>query len=148
MKKFQFRYESILKLRIDKEDEVKNTLAQKIKELKLMEDELERLRQEEHAFLEQVDQRLAEGCTLEELRRYEQNKTWMKSESENLLFYISSKEKEIIQTRKELVEATKQKKIMEKLKEQEMESYQKDEQAAEDKLTDQIVTYRGTSKQG
>lgn len=144
MKKFQFRYESILKMRIDKEEDIKNTLAKLIKELKVMKEELNRVRDEEQRFLSQVDKRLEEGCTLDELRRYEQNKAWMKSEIENLLFYISAKEKEILAARKELVEATKQKKIMEKLKEQEMEDYQKELQAAEDKLTDQIVTYRGT----
>jgi len=145
MKKFSFRYERILKMRIDKEDDVKNQLAKEIKELKLMEDELNRIIHEEVDFLDQVNKRLAEGCSLEELRRYENSKTWMKSEKENLLFYITTKEKEIINTRKELLEATKQKKIMEKLKENALELYQKDVQAAEDKLTDQIVTYQSSS---
>lgn len=147
MKKFIFRYESVLKMRVEKEDDVKNKLAKQIKELKLMEDELERIKGEERMFLEQVSHQLEVGCTLEELRRYEQSKGWLKSEIENTLFYISAKEKEIIETRKELVEATKQKKIMEKLKEQALENYQKEVQVAEDKLTDQIVTYRGTSNQ-
>jgi len=145
MKKFSFRYERILKMRIDKEDDVKNQLAKEIKELKLMEDELNRIIHEEVDFLDQVNKRLSEGCSLEELRRYENSKTWMKSEKENLLFYITTKEKEIINTRKELLEATKQKKIMEKLKENALELYQKDVQAAEDKLTDQIVTYQSSS---
>ncbi len=58
-------------MRIDKEDDVKNQLAKEIKELKLMEDELDRIIHEESDFLDQVNKRLAEGCSLEELRRYE-----------------------------------------------------------------------------
>lgn len=147
MKRFVFKYESILKMRSEKEDDIKNALAKRITELKMLENELERIKNEERAFYLEVGHRLEEGCRLEELRRYEHNKNWLKSEIENVLFHISNKEKEILKIRKELVEATKQKKIMEKLKEQDYEEYKKEEQIAEDKLTDQIVTYNSRTEQ-
>lgn len=145
MEKFIFRYASILKMREDEEDSAQNQLAKSITELTLLEKELKRIKEEEKEFNSKVEKRLENGCSLYELRGFENNKIWLKAEIENTISYIVDKEKEVLAKRHELIEATKQKKIMEKLKENDYEDYQKGIKVAEERMTDQIVTYQSTT---
>lgn len=148
MKGFRFRYERILKQREDEEEEVKTKLGKANHSLqKLLAEKAAILSQQSH-FYESVQERLSGGVRTSDLQLFEQSKHHFKSKLESLESQIVDVQLKIIQIKKELTEAVKQRKIMEKLKEKEFESYIEAVNAAENKVIEEIVNYKSSQKSG
>lgn len=148
MKKFQFKYEKILQLRYDKEDEIKNKLANLNKKIIDEEKKLEGLLQSQDEFLKSVSEEMAKGTTIGALKHIEHSKTYLRNSLEKSKKTLKLLFEERIKIQRDLIEANKERKVMEKLKEKEIENYKTMEQVEESKLVDQIVTYQSTKKRG
>lgn len=144
MSGFVFRYEQVLKLRTDQETSIKNELAKALKQLFDLEEALRLAIEEKKAFYRHVDTRMHEGVEASELQNLEQSKIYLKNAIQKKQYAINRKNKEILEIRAKLLEATKEKKKLEKLKEKELEAFKKEEQIADDKLNDQIVTFNSS----
>lgn len=147
METFVFRYERILKLRMEEEDQCRNQLALRIKEehelnacLKNLDDRLGFFKRTTAAEIEQ-------GCTVQVLRTAEAERKWLLEAIDNQQFLIDLKREEIKAARLKLGEASKKRKIMEKLKENEYIQFQKEAELVEELATDQIVTFGSAQKQ-
>lgn len=148
MKAFRFRYERILKQREDEEEEVKTKLGKaNHRHQSLLAQKAGVLAQQAN-FLQSVQSRLAGGVRSSELQMYEQSKHHFKDKLEALESQIVTMQLQIIQIKKELTEAVKQRKIMEKLKEKEYEAYIDAVNAAENKVIEEIVNYKSSQKSG
>lgn len=146
MDHFVFRYEKILQLRQDEEDQFKNQLALRLKEFHELQENLESLKQRLSGFVEEMELQAEEGCTIQYMRHAASEKNWMIESIENTEFLLELKEKEVEAARHELAEASKKRKIMEKLKENAYAEYTKETERSEELLTDQITTYSSTVK--
>lgn len=147
MNTFIFRYEQILKLRTDEEEQCRNVLALKLRDLHTLKAYHEQLNMRLAAFNQTTAVQVAQGCTVQVLRMAEAERKWLLEAIENQEFMIQLKEKEVRAARLKLGEASKKRKIMEKLKENEYIQFQKEAELAEELATDQIVTFNSTRKQ-
>ena len=148
MKGFKFRYERILTQREDEEEEVKTKLGKANHLLQsLLAEKASVLSQQSH-FFDSIQERLSGGVRTSDLRMFEQSKHHFKSKLESLESQIVDVQLKIIQIKKELTEAVKQRKIMEKLKEKEFEAYNEALNAAENKVIEEIVNYKSSQKSG
>lgn len=143
---FIFRYERILKLRQEEEEQCKNALALRLKEEMEHQKRLDALHGRLERYNAETAAEIAAGCTVQRLREAEAERKWLLEAIENQDFLLSLKKGEVREARISLGEASKKKKIMEKLKENEYMEFQKEAELAEELMTDQIVTFGSSQK--
>lgn len=135
---FNFRFEKILELKRKREDSLKSELASlNLKKVELLE-EKERLSWELTSLKLELIERQGKGLVGEELKLYLQF-------IDSLSFLINKTDKEIAELeerikakREELIEASKERKKFEKLKEKAFESYLEEELNKERAFLDEI----------
>lgn len=147
METFIFRYEKILKLRLDEEEQCRNALAMKLRDLQELIVQLEQFNTRMAHYNATTAVQVAEGCTVQVLRNAEAERKWLLDAIENQELLIELKQKEVMAARIKLGETSKKRKIMEKLKENEYIQFQKEAELVEELATDQIVTFSSAKKQ-
>lgn len=148
MKGFRFRYQKILEKREDEEEEVKTRLGKANHKLQTLLAEKAQVLGRQSEFFGLIQSQLSGGIRTSDLQRFEQFKLHFKDKLESLESEIVDTQLKIMQIKKELTEAVKQRKIMEKLKEKEFETYVEALNAAESKVIEEIVNYRSSQKSG
>lgn len=148
MKKFMFRYERILQVRIDKENEVRNNLGKINKLILEKEENLKSVKQQYSDFLNRLNQDFEKGVFAGDMQSVSANKQYLINRIDQFKRELKVLMDERHQIQQELIEANKQRKIMEKLKEKEIEKYKALEALEEAKLVDQIVTYQSKRTKG
>jgi len=148
MKKFKFRFQKILQLRVDKENEIRNNLGKINKIILEKENEFEMTKKKYGEFLDSLNDSVQEGIYARDMQAVANNKQYLIQKMESLKHELSVLVEQRIVIQKELIEANKQRKIMEKLKEKEIEQYQAIEALEESKSVDQIVTYQSMKTRG
>ncbi len=147
METFIFRYEKILGLRLEEEEQCRNQLALRIKEEFELTDQLKVLKEKLETFNRTTALEVERGCTVQVLRNAEAQRKWLVEAIDNQQFLIELKRDEVKAARIKLGEASKKRKIMEKLKENAYIQFQKETELAEELATDQIVTFGSAQKQ-
>lgn len=144
MKNFKFKYSSILNVIENKEDSCKNKLGQAYNILHQERDRLDNLVLKDRQYSEIIKDRASEGCKLMFLRNIED----YRKELNNRIFIqrdvIQKKEEEVSLIKKELLEITKEKKIMEKLKEKKLDEFNMTLKKIEESTVDQLVSYKNS----
>ena len=148
MKKFAFRFERILQVRIDKENEIRNTLGKVNKLILEKEEEFKKVHLQYEDFLKQLNNSMKQGVRAGDMQAVAINKTYLIDKMNHIKRELSVLVEERMRIQKDLIEANKQRKIMEKLKEKEIEKYKALEAMEEAKTIDQIVTYQSTKTKG
>jgi flagellar FliJ protein len=148
MKKFSFRYESVLKMRMDKEDQVKNELAKYISLRQTKLEALDALNENALSYNHHIEKLLNEGTASSEMSQFNQGKTYYKKKREKLLDEIVKLDEQIILTQSKLVEAMKERKIMDKLKEQALNEFIEAINEADAKLIEEVVNFSNNKKNG
>lgn len=145
---FRFRYERVLKLREDEEQDKKHALAAAQRRRDAAQGALEQLRSDKSDFDQTRSQRIAEGLKASELQWFSKSEQWFLEAIEAAQAVVRQAELEVINARVALVKAAQEKKKFEKLKEI-AENQQREEEAyKEAQLVDSLVTYQSTKKQG
>lgn len=145
---FRFRYERVLKLREDEEQDKKHALAAAQRRRDEAQDALDQLRSDKADFDQTRSQRISEGLKASELRWFSQSEQWFIETIEAAQAVLRQTELDVINARVALVKAAQEKKKFEKLKEI-AENQQREEEAyKEAQLVDSLVTYQSTKKQG
>jgi flagellar export protein FliJ len=122
-------------------DDLKNTMGQLNFKLNDLEDKKRLELSAQAAYFDQINRLLSEGCSSQELILLNQQKSYYNNALTILDQEIRQVKLKIIQVRDELNEAIKEQKIMEKLKEKEFERYLEAIEAADTKVTEEIVNY-------
>lgn len=141
MKKFKFRYEQLLNIRIHKVDDLKHTMGELNFKLNTLEAQKSQQLSAQSAYFEQINQVLAEGCSSQELILLNQQKAYYNALLTSIDNEIRDVKLKVMQVRDQLNEAIKEQKIMEKLKEKDFEHYLEEIEAADTKVTEEIVNY-------
>ncbi|MCT4564058.1 MAG: flagellar export protein FliJ [Maledivibacter sp.] len=144
MKGFKFRYESILDLIDKKESNVKNKLRESYNVLHREKHKLNTLVIKDDQYTKIIKEKTSSGCKLMTLRNIQ---SYRKDLNNNIVLQnnvIFNKEKEIDSIRNELLKISKEKKIMEKLKEKNLEEFKMELKKVEERSIDQLVTYKNS----
>lgn len=148
MKKFRFKYEKILQLRLDRENDVKNQLAEINQKIIGCEAIIEGLKLEEKNFQKNIEAEMIKGVSAGQLQANAHNKAYLKEKLTETKEKLNAFLKERIEIQKNLIEANKERKVMEKLREKEVKAYKALEELEDRQLIDQVVTYQSSKKRG
>lgn len=144
MKGFRFKYESILNLIDKKENSVKNRLREAYNVLYQEKDKLSTLVLKDNEYSQIIKNKTSSGCKLITLRNIQNYRKDLNIKINFQNNIIVNKEEEISSIKNELLEISKEKKIMEKLKERNLEEFKMTLKKVEERSIDQLVTYKNS----
>lgn len=148
MKKFKFRYESVLKMRMDAEEQLKNKLGALNSEMVLLENRIQKLYDEARAYERYSEEEMRKGVSGPLLKSFYQGKLFFSKNKKKLELDRIQLQDKIIQAREALTEAVKQRKIMEKLKEKAYQEFIDAVNLADTKVIEEIVNYNNSKLNG
>ena len=148
MKKFSFRYESVLKMRLDQEDRIKNDLAKLISKRQDYVDALTALVESAESYDQHIQNVLMDGDAQNERQQFTQGKKYYRDQKNKLKVKIAAVDGDIRKTQAKLVEAMKERKVMDKLKEKAFQEFVDAVNEADAKLIEEVVNYSNNKKIG
>lgn len=141
MKKFAFKLQKLLELRQFEEDKAKAVLAQAIGVAEGLKAELRQIA-EDRAATNASRSGLADPVTMQAIERYIIR---LDTRKEQALQELAQAELVVEEKRAILAEAVKQRKILEKLRENKYAEWKKERQKEDDKILDDIVTAKAAA---
>lgn len=147
MPRFRFQLQALLDFRIRKEDELKRRLGELEKIMHAEQEtlaELERSRQEAAARYEELE---SSDVDLERARLYRGFYRWLSSRIEDQQQVISELEDEMKIQRDRVVEAMRERKVVQSLRDSQFERFRLDELRREQAFLDDLATSRHVSTQ-
>lgn len=148
MKRFRFKYENILKLRLDFEEDVKKKLKQANLQLANYEEALEKTKAAYKLYQSDVEKQLKTGIKGAHIQEINHFQIYYRDAIEYAIMDIEKQEALIEQIKVELTEAIKERKIMDKLKEKALERFHEEMKFQEVKETDEIVNFQNSKRSG
>lgn len=148
MKKFKFKYESILKMRSDRLDSIRdrmrilNTERNQLEAMKAM------IMENRKGFMEQTKKNLEKGSKSHEFQRINVDMQYFRSQIEDVELKISELEDRITKLHEELLIASQELKMMEKLREKDEVEYFRELEVMDLKVIEEIVNYRNFKDKG
>lgn len=139
---FNFKFQSILDLKIRLEDQKKSKYGEANEELKRQKDKLNVLLDEREYQFNLMREKGKEGVTPKELIVYNNYMNRLKKSIELQNVVVERAKKAVEAARLELVEAAKQRKMFETLKEKKLEEYWEEYYKKEQLALDEIVSYK------
>lgn len=148
MKKFKFRYESVLKMRLDKEEQIKGDLANCISEKQMIEQKKHDLELSEQKYAMHVQNLLNTGKTHAEMKQFSEGKNYYRNIKKRFDRQIVELNEEMQRIQLKLVEAMKERKIMDKLKERAFQEFIESINEADEKLIEEVVNFSNNKRDG
>lgn len=146
MDKFNFRFDTILSTKEKIEDDKKNKLGISMKKLAIQREHLDKLFQKKNDIIVQIDHKSQNKVKIRELRNLYTNLDRIQTIINNQTNVVMEQESETQNRRKDLLEASKQKKVFEKLKEKDFEEFKYSQLKNEIALTDEIISYKAANR--
>ena len=146
MEKFIFRFNTVLNVKEKIEDDRKNKLGISMQKLAVEQNRLDKLSFKKDDLIDSLNERMQNTIKIEELRNFSYNLDMMQGIIDKQAETVEQSELEAENRRKDLIEASKQKKVFEKLKEKDYEKHRYEQLKKEHALTDEIVSYKTASK--
>jgi len=139
MSTFQFRLQTLWRLRTAERDRRRSELAQAYEAAGILDQQSERIEAEQSDTLEEARRLSAPGSAdVDALLRVHRHQHILKAELHQLAAQRAQVETEIQRRRQVLVEADRQVRVVEKLHERKLEEHQRKEDRAEVKLLDEM----------
>lgn len=139
---FKFQFQSILDLKVRFEDLKKSEYGEAVHELQLQTDKLNFLVEEQHLQFNLIQEKEKEGITPKEFINYNNYMNRLKRSIEIQKEVVKKASDKAEKARLELVEAAKQRKMFETLKEKKMEEYWEEYYKKEQLQLDEIASYK------
>ncbi|MCX8147511.1 MAG: flagellar export protein FliJ [Candidatus Woesearchaeota archaeon] len=142
MAKFIFKLQSLLNVKMQMEDNLKNELGKATQKL---ENEKERLRQIENERIECINQVSGEssrGIMVGKLKEYSAFISFLKEKAELQKENINYAQNVVDKYREQLIKVVQEKEMLEKLKEKKFKEYLKEQFKEEQKINDEITSYK------
>lgn len=142
-KRFTFRFDTMLKIRRQREDGQKRVVATRLRQIQQVKDRMSAIEQQIGDEMNAIRAGQERGTI--DLQQVMRHRHWVgqlhrsRLESEARLRYH---EAQLSQERAALAEAMKQRRILEKLKEQQWERHRQEEERRETRESDELTTVR------
>jgi len=146
MAKFQFKMDTVLRLRENLEEQKKNEFGRAIAELDRQKEKLNALIKERERMIQEFHEAVKNRIDSRKSDRYNKYIKLLDKKIEDQLIAVKKCEKIVDECRQELIDATKEKKKLEKLKEKQFQQYLIEEKREEQKVTDELVSYQTFAK--
>lgn len=146
MEKFTFRFDTVLNTKEKIEDDRKNKLGISMQKLAMDQNQLERLFHKKDDLINNWNEKTEKTVKVSVLRNLSHDLDLMKNIIDKQLNVVEQSELETENRRKDLIEASKQKKVFEKLKEKDYEDHKYNQLRKEHALIDEIVCYRASDR--
>ena len=140
MKRYKYRLEPMLKLKEHKEKEKQREHAETVQKVQEQKDKLVRIDEERGETLKHQRQSLVGSMSLAELLVCSRYLMKLKKDTLTGRELLRGLEKEADKRREKLVEASKERKIYEKLKEKQIAKFTKEVERLENKAVDETAT--------
>lgn len=147
-KRFVFRFETMLKLRQQREDHHKRIVAERVRQITAARQQIASLQGQIQQEMEAM--RIAQEPGIIDLQQTVRHRHWlgrlhrMQLETQAAVQALEAK---LAQERAELAEAAKQRRVLEKLKERQAERYRKEMERRETLQLDEMATQRHNHEQ-
>ncbi|WP_250229353.1 flagellar export protein FliJ [Anaeropeptidivorans aminofermentans] len=145
MAKFTFSMESILKIKYSLEEQKKQEFGMAMKKLEAEKILLNSLNKRREDSVATFKVNVSSAINPKESADFSNYIEALKFKIEEQAIKVKRANAEVEKKREELVEATKEKKKFEKLKENQHENYIIEEKRSEQRVTDEIVSYKYNS---
>lgn len=142
---FKYRYEKILSIKSDTEDENKLKLAKAIAHKDAVEKALQELISEYEDFIRNLYKRFEAGMSVAVHEFTQMNKRYYKEEIRALEYQLYKAQEMVEKARFELLESTKEKKKYEKLKERALNRYVAKIEEAQAQMIEEFVSNKVTN---
>lgn len=142
MAKFNFKLQSFLGLKQKIEDQKKNEYGKAIKVLEEEKAKKNKLLNQYLNTINQMKQKIIEGIKPNELQQYNNFISYILKAIQQQEEVIIKAQDLVDKKREELVNAMKDRKMIETLKEHKYEEYVKEEKKLEQKVIDEIVSFK------
>lgn len=129
------------------EESLQDYLAKAIQEMENEKKILNNLKEERERGVEEAKIEASSGVTVEKLRNYNSYISFVKQKISNQTEKVKCSKETADKYREELVAAVKERKMLETLKEKQYSQYLKEEEKKQQRIVDEIVSYKeSTSK--
>ena len=145
MAAYKFKLQKLLDYRINMEEEKKNQLSFAVKRLEQEKDKLSELKLKQKEMDNNFKEKTSEGIAVNELKLLANYIDYYKRGIKEQKTRVKMAEDYLSTCREELITATQEKKMIEKLKEIDFEKYLYEEQKKEEKLIDDLVSFKGSN---
>lgn len=139
---FKYQFETILNLKIRIEDMKKGELKLALEKLEKEKEKLNQLTKEKEEQYEIFKEKQKDKFTAEDLRLFNNYINSLNKKIDYQETIVAKEEKKVNKVREELVKASKEKKMFEKLKEKKLEEYMQEYYAQEQQVVDNIVSFK------
>ncbi len=143
---YKFRLQKLLDYRVGVEKDRKNELGLSIRRLENEKDRLSFLKNEMEAMKRTFSEKTSQGTTANELKLLANYIDYYKRGIKEQKTKVKMAEDYVTACREELVKATQEKKILERLDEIDYGKYLYNEQKIEEKLVDDLVSFKESNK--
>lgn len=135
-------------MRQDTEEDEKNKLGILNSQLITLENNLVQAIKNRDNYFEEIELLLKSGCKASELRNIQTDKKYHDDLIISIKYKIERKKQEIERQLTIYIEAVKERKIMEKLKEKQQAEFNEELNKAEERVVDEIVNYKNFKMSG
>jgi len=142
MAAYKFRLQKLLNYKVNKEEEKKNELSIASKRLEKEKNRLLELKQKLNEMNSTFQEKTSQGMAVNELKLLVNYIDYYKRSIKEQRIKVKMAEDYLSTCREELIKATQEKKMIEKLKEIDYGKYLYEEQKKEEKLVDDLVSFK------
>lgn len=142
MKKFVFKLQPLLSVKMQMEDNLKNELGKAIQELERNNELLKFIENKKEAYINKFNSKTRGKTLLKDLREYSTYILHLNSKLEQQKENVKSAQKNVDKIREELTEVMKERRVLEKLREKKYKQFLNEQLKEEQKLSDEIVNYK------
>lgn len=143
---YKYNLQRLLDIRISKEQEKKNQMGLAVQRLEKEKQRLKLIKEELYLMKNRFAEETSEGMEVNELKLLINYINYYKRSIKDQKLKIKMAEDHLSICRAELLTATQEKKMIEKLKEKDFEKYLYQEQKKEEKLVDDLVSFKENNK--
>lgn len=141
MAKFSFKLQSLLNIKIQLEDSLKNQLGRAIQKLEQEKAILRTFEQHMEECINEINNKSMLGTTVASLREYNSYMIFLKEKIELQKENVNWASINVDKYREELVKAVQERKMMENLKQKQYEDYMKEQNRDEQKKIDEVISF-------
>lgn len=139
---FKYQFETILNLKMRMEDMKKGELKLALDRLEKEKEKLIELNKDKEIQYEVVKEKQKNKFTAEDLKLFNNYIDALNKKINYQETMVAKEEKKVNKVREELIKASKEKRMFEKLKEKKLEEYMQEYYAGEQQVVDNIVSFK------
>ena len=145
MAKFNFRLQTLLNLKSQQEDNLKNELAKATRKLEKEKAILRSLEDEEVKLIREFNEK-SKKSTVEKLIKFNQYLSFLNSKIKQQKENVNCAARNVDKVRDELIRIVKERKILDNLKDRKHEQFMLEQKKEDQRLNDEIVSYKHKGK--